>query len=38
MKVWQKVQRVWQGLSRRERQVVRAYAKGNSDTGRREAR
>jgi transposase len=33
MKVWQKVQRVWQGLSRRERQVVKAYAKGNSDAG-----
>ena len=33
MKAWKEVQRIWQGLSRREHRVVRAFAKGNSDAG-----
>jgi len=31
MEAWKKVQRVWQGLSRRQRRILKAFAKGNSD-------
>jgi len=33
MEAWKKVQRKWQELSRRERRIVRAFARGNSDAG-----
>ena len=33
MKIRQKVERAWEGLSRRERRVLKAYAKGNLDLG-----
>jgi transposase len=31
MKVWKTVQHVWQSLSRRERRIVRSFAKGSPD-------
>lgn len=33
MEAWKEVQRKWKGLSRRERRIVRAFGRGNSDAG-----
>ena len=33
MVLWKRVQQVWQKLSRRERRMVRSYAKGSPDAG-----
>lgn len=33
MRLWKKVQQTWQALSRRERRILRSFAKGSPDAG-----